>query len=100
MLDGGRNPPRSAAKSTRECGCYENRRQRELYGPAHTRLRRQWARRIERGELPICPRCGHGIGPDQLWDLGHDDANPRFERPEHRACNRAAANQVKTSRVW
>jgi len=56
------------------------------------------ARRIERGEFPICPRCGLPIGPDQEWDLGHDDWNPRIERPEHRACNRAAANQLKTSR--
>jgi hypothetical protein len=50
--------------------------------------------------LPICPRCGLGIGPDDLWDLGHDDYNPRIERPEHRSCNRAAANQLKTSTEW
>jgi hypothetical protein len=76
-----------------------NRRQRELYGPTHRR-RREAARRIERGEFPICPRCGLGIGPDDLWDLGHDDVDLRIERPEHRACNRAAANQLKTSREW
>ena len=77
-----------------------NKRQRELYGKRHHRLRRQWARRIERFELPICPRCLEPIGPDQLWDLGHDDLNPNLERPEHRTCNRAAANQLKTSREW
>jgi hypothetical protein len=77
-----------------------NKRQRELYGATHRRLRRQFARRIERGEMPICPRCGLSIGPDELWDLGHDDFNPSIERPEHRTCNRAAPNQLKTSRVW
>ena len=32
--------------------------------------------------------------------VGHDDWNPRIERPEHRTCNRRAANQLKTSREW
>ena len=77
-----------------------NARQRSMYGPAHRRRRAQHARRIERGEFPICPRCGLGIGPDDLWDLGHDDWNPTIERPEHRACNRAAANRLVTSRKW
>ena len=75
-----------------------NRRQRELYGPAHHRRRQQFERRIEAGLMPICPRCGRGIGPDELWDLGHDDVDLRVTRPEHRACNRAAANELKTSR--
>ena len=35
-----------------------------------------------------------------LSGLGHDDYDPRIERPEHRACNRTAANQLKTSREW
>jgi hypothetical protein len=98
---------RKQAKSTpiesferRRLRLARNRRQRELYGSRHHRLRRQWARRIERFELPICPRCGRGIGPDELWDLGHDDYDPRIERPEHRACNRAAANELRTSRQW
>ena len=34
-----------------------------------------------------------------LSDFGHDDYDPRFEGPEHRACNRAAANQPKTSGI-
>ena len=76
------------------------KRQREMWGPAHRRRRAHFARRIECGEVPICPRCGLAIGPDDLWDLGHDDYDPRLERPEHRACNRAAANQLKTSREW
>jgi hypothetical protein len=76
-----------------------NKRQRELYGPKHLRRRREFARRIERGEEIICPRCRSVIGPDQRWDLGHDDYNPAIERPEHRECNRAAPNQLRTSRV-
>lgn len=78
----------------------KNARQRTMYGPTHRRRRAQFARRIERGEAPICPSCGLGIGPDELWDLGHDDVDPRIERPEQRACNRAAANQLKFSREW
>jgi hypothetical protein len=78
----------------------KNKRQRTMYGPTHRRRRAQFARRIERGEFPICPGCDLGIGPDDLWDLGHDDYNPRIERPEHRACNRRAANELKTSREW
>jgi hypothetical protein len=77
-----------------------NRRQRELYGPKHRRLRRQLARRIDRGEAILCPRCNQVIGPDQRWDLGHDDYNPAIERPEHRECNRAAPNRLQTSREW
>jgi hypothetical protein len=77
-----------------------NRRQRELYGPKHRRRRRQFAQRIERGELILCPRCKNPIGPDQRWDLGHDDYNPEIERPEHRECNRAAPNRLSHSREW
>jgi len=76
-----------------------NRRQRELYGPAHRRRRRQFAQRTERGEEIVCPRCDQ-VGPDQRWDLGHDDTNPAIERAEHRACNRAAPNRLQTSRDW
>jgi hypothetical protein len=77
-----------------------NRRQREMYGPAHNRRRKQFAKRIERGEEIRCPRCGDFVGPDQEWDLGHDDYNPALERPEHRACNRSAPNLQPHSRVW
>ena len=51
----------------------KNARQRSMYGPTHRRRRAQFARRIERGEQILCPRCGQVIGPDQAWDLGHDD---------------------------
>jgi hypothetical protein len=43
----------------------KNKRQHENYGNRHRRLRRQFARRIERGKVVICPRCGRGIGPDE-----------------------------------
>ena len=78
----------------------KNARQRSMYGPTHRRRRAQFARRLERGEEILCPRCGQVIGPDQHWDLGHDDVNPQIERPEHRECNRAASNRLKTSREW
>ena len=82
-----------------------NRRQRELYGPKHIRRRREFARRLERGEPIICPRCDDLIGPDQLWDLGHDDRDPSWTRPEHRSCNRATSGRrrampLRWSRRW
>ena len=77
-----------------------NRRQREHYGPKHRRRRRQFAQRIERGELIVFPRCNQPIGPDQHWDLGHHDRNPEIELPEHRECNRAAPNPLMASREW
>jgi hypothetical protein len=78
----------------------KNRLQRECYGVAHRRLRQQWARRIERGETPICPRCLEPIGADQDWDLGHHDVYPDIEQPERRWCNRGAPNRCITSREW
>jgi len=60
----------------------KHKRQREMCGPAHRRRRVQFARRIERGEVLICPRCGLPIGADQ-GELSRDDWNPRIERPEH-----------------
>ena len=78
----------------------KNARQRSMYGPTHRRRRAQFARRIERGDVLICPRCLLPIGPDQDWDLGHDDHNPAIERPEHRECNRAAPNLLPHSREW
>jgi hypothetical protein len=78
----------------------KNARQRTMYGPTHRRRRAQAARRIERGDAPICPRCLLPIGPDQQWDLGHDDYDPKLTRPEHRWCNRSAPNRLLTSREW
>ena len=96
---GGRaESPAVESDARRRVRLVKNIRQRERYGVAHRRRRRQYARRIERGEVVICPRCSLPIGPDELWDLGHDDANPRVERPEHRSCSRTAANRCNTSR--
>jgi hypothetical protein len=76
----------------------KNANARRMYGPTHRRRRAQFARRLERGEEILCPSCGQVIGPDQNWDLGHDDVNPQIERPEHRACNRGAPHRLITSR--
>ena len=104
MIDadsGGREKSAAMENAARErARRVRNARQRSMYGPTHRRRRAKFARRIERGEFPICPRCGLGIGPDDLWDLGHDDIDLRIERPEHRACNRAAPNELRWSREW
>jgi hypothetical protein len=77
-----------------------NRRQRELYGPKHQRRRREFVRRLERGETFVCPRCKGEITQDSEWELGHSDRDPSRSFPEHRRCNRSAANALKTSREW
>ena len=75
-----------------------NQKQRERYGPAHRRRRHDFARRLERGEMILCLRCGGEIGPDQDWDLDHDNRDPSQSYPSHRSCNRAAPNRNVTSR--
>ncbi|MGO8724291.1 MAG: hypothetical protein ACLQRM_16400 [Acidimicrobiales bacterium] len=61
------------------------------YGRIHQLLRRQWAARVELGDVQ-CRRCGRLIHPDEPWDLGHDDNDRSLPaHPEHRACNRATA---------
>ena len=97
---GRANSPAIETPEQRRKRLVKNVRQRELYPPAHRRRRAELAREIEAGEGPQCPRCLLPVGPDDLWDLGHDDVDPTVTRPEHRACNRAAANRLKTSRDW
>ncbi|WP_218014517.1 hypothetical protein [Mycolicibacterium palauense] len=72
------------------------------YGPRHQRLREQLKPIVKSGQA-ICWRCGERIGPDQQWDLGHDDDNRNIYRgPEHalkRDCaaggNRAAGGRKR-----
>lgn len=75
------------------------------YGTAHQRARRQWASRVEAGEV-ACWRCRKPIQPGTPWDLGHDDGDrTQYRGPEHQLCNRnagqakAMANRAKPSNV-
>jgi len=43
--------------------------------------------------------AGSGSGPDDLWDLGHDDYNPTIERPSIAAAT-GLPRTLKTSREW
>jgi hypothetical protein len=48
-----------------------------------------------------CARCGEPIEPGTLWDLGHDDHDPRVHTgPEHASCNRGAPHRNSVSREW
>lgn len=67
---------------------------RRGYGPAHRRLRAQWAPRVAAGDVP-CHRCGTLIEPGTRWDLGHDDDDrTRYTGPEHENCNRRAGGRA------
>ena len=66
------------------------------YGRRHKELRRRFARRMARGEVFNCWRCGELITGQ--WDLGHvgDNTGAGGERwPEHRSCNRATITNLR-----
>ena len=73
------------------------------YGRSHRNRRLAVAPLVAAGCV-CCARCGEPIEPGQLWDLGHDDVDPRYYTgPEHAACNRATAAHMterKVSRPW
>lgn len=46
------------------------------YGRSHRLRRLRWVPLVEAG-LVRCARCGELIQPDEKWDLGHDDVDPR-----------------------
>lgn len=67
------------------------------YGADHQRLRAEWQKILDAGEIVICWRCRrkgkpHPVDPSpDRWDLGHDDDDRTIIRgPECRAGNRGA----------
>ena len=66
------------------------------YGAAHQALRRELAELVTAG-LAFCARCGEFIEPDEPWDLDHDNSRLFYVGPSHAYCNRAAANELRTS---
>jgi hypothetical protein len=77
-----------------------NRRQRDLYGPKHRRSAASSPDASSVGRSSSAPDARCRSGQISCGTLGHDDRDPSWTRPEHRTCNRAAANALKTSRVW
>ena len=101
-------------KSTRNRFCLRHRKTGRVdpehyrrYGTAHRRLRKEWAHKVERGDVE-CQRCGRLIDPRDSWDLDHvDGAGPTdYNGPSHARCNRATNRRVAdrpwnpTSRIW
>lgn len=92
--------PQLVPAGTRYCaahqGEYEARRgtaNARGYDQNHRRLRAKWAKKIRAGGVR-CARCGHLIGRDTPFDLGHDDTDrSRYTGPEHPSCNRAAGGR-------
>ena len=69
------------------------------YGAAHQARRRALAPSVASGSMK-CARCGEFIRPDEPWDLDHDASRSFYLGPSHSRCNRAAANELRTSRDW
>ena len=62
-------------------------------------MRRKYASLVASGRA-WCTRCGEFIEPDEPWDLDHDNSRLFYLGPSHARCNRAAANELRTSRDW
>jgi hypothetical protein len=101
-------------KSIRNRYCLRHRKTKPVdrghyirYGTAHRGLRKQWARKVERGGVE-CWRCGEPIDPRDTWDLDHVDGGGPLEYygPSHARCNRATNRRDAdkwlnpTSRIW
>jgi len=71
------------------------------YGTAHRRLRKQWARKVERGDVE-CWRCGKVIDPRDAWDLDHVDGGGPMDYygPSHARCNRATNRRSPEPPPW
>jgi hypothetical protein len=76
---------------------------RGRYDWQHDLRRRALVPVVATGEV-ACARCGELIAPGDRWDLGHDDADPRYYTgPEHSRCNRQTGlhyAERKVSRQW
>lgn len=53
-----------------------------------------------RGKCEVATPAITAARPALLSLRGHDDSNPAIERLEHRECNRAVPNRLKSSREW
>ena len=57
------------------------------YGPAHRKLRRQWAPKVEAG-MTSCSLCGGWIEPGTPWHLDHEPGTlDQYRGPAHASCN-------------
>ena len=63
------------------------------YGPAHRRLRSEWAAKMRAGLRVECARCGERIRPGQSWDLGTGTLAGR-------GITRARARVVQSGYAW
>ena len=95
-------------KSTRNRFCLRHRKTKPIdpahyrkYGTAHRRLRKQWARKVERGDVE-CSRCGDPIDPRDTWDLDHRDGGGPLDYygPSHARCNRATSSHRVEREGW
>lgn len=79
------------------------RRQERGLGADHVRLRTEWQRRMDAGEVVTCWRClelgkPHAVDP-QSWDLGHDDHDrSKYRGPECVSGNRATSGRISSMR--
>jgi hypothetical protein len=76
----------------READAARGRRAARGYDTEYDRQRREWEKRLARGERVACWRCRRRIMPRDEWNLGHDDDDRTIIKgPEHAGCNQRAA---------
>jgi hypothetical protein len=68
------------------------------YGQVHQALRKQWAEKVEAGEVS-CARCGRWIPPGTRWHLGHNHLGAGYLGPEHALCSLRDRNR-RHRRTW
>lgn len=92
----GTSCPVLVSEGTRFCPAHARQheqargtRQARGYGRDHDRLRSIWRSRLERGDTPLCPKCGQPVTAAQRWDLGHTRDRRAWTGPEHARCNRS-----------
>lgn len=70
-------------------------RQQRGYGAEHTKLRAQYQRRMDAGEVFTCWRCGGRIDRSN-WTLGHCDSDrTKYHGPECPPCDYATAGRTR-----
>jgi hypothetical protein len=74
------------------------RRQDRGYDAEHYRIRKQWAPKVDAGQVEChareCLLPSRLIETGTAWDLGHTEDRSTWTGPEHQLCNRSAGGRA------